>query len=155
MGRIFRRGELKQAVLVVLESIEPAHGYAVMSDLKDRVGGGWKPSPGAIYPALLALVLEGYVAGAERDGKLMYSLTERGRREAQTSVVAGRWASLNARAESGEERIAVGSLLDTFAADSGLRRRLTNADQRREIESILKGAHDQIEQTLNQGENNG
>ena len=54
MGRISRRGELKQAILVVLESVDTAHGYAIMGGVKNRVGGGWKPSPGAICPALLA-----------------------------------------------------------------------------------------------------
>ncbi len=155
MGRIFRRGELKQAILVVLESVGAAHGYGIMGELRDRVGGGWKPSPGAIYPAVLALVEQGYVETAERDGTTVYSLTPDGRLEARTSAVAGRWASLNVRAKSSEERVTVGLLLDAFAADSGLRRRLTGVDQRQEIESILGRASDEIEQTLNEGENNG
>jgi len=155
MGRVFRRGELKQAILVILESIGAAHGYGIMGELKVRVGGGWKPSPGAIYPALLALVEQGFVKSAERDGTRMYSLTPKGRVEARTSAVTGRWASLNARAKSGEERVAVGSLLDSFAAESGLRRRLTRVDQRQEIESILARASDEIGQILNEGENDG
>lgn len=155
MGRIFKRGELKQAILVVLGSLEAAHGYAIMGELKDRVGGGWKPSPGAIYPALLALVEQGYVEMTEQEGTRLYSLTPDGRSEARTSAVAGRWASLNARAESGEERITVGSLLDSFSAESELRRRLTGVDQRREIESILEQAAEQIEKELNEGENDG
>ena len=61
MSRIFHRGELKEAVLLVLDSLGEAHGYAIMAELKDRVGSGWKPSPGAIYPALLALVGTGHV----------------------------------------------------------------------------------------------
>ncbi len=155
MGRIFRRGELKQAILVILESLDAAHGYAIMGELKARVGGGWKPSPGAIYPALLALVEQGYVKTAQEDGTKLYSLTPEGRLEARTSAVAGRWASLNARAEGGEERVTVGSLLDSFASESGLRRRLTGVDQRQEIESILGRASDEIEHTLNEGENDG
>ncbi len=155
MGRIFRRGELKEAILVVLGSVEAAHGYAIMGELKDRVGGGWKPSPGAIYPALLALVEQGHVETTEQEGTRLYSLTPSGRLEARTSAIAGRWASLHARAKSGEERITVGSLLDTFAAESELRRRLTGVDQRREIESILKRASNEIDQILNEGENDG
>ena len=61
MSRVFRRGELKQAIIVVLADLGDAHGYAIMSELESRVGGGWKPSPGAIYPALLALVETGYL----------------------------------------------------------------------------------------------
>jgi len=155
MGRIFGRGELKQAILVVLESLETAHGYAIMGELKDRVGGHWKPSPGAIYPALLALVERGYVETTEEDGTRVYSLTPSGRDEARASAVTGRWAALRARATSGEQRVTVGSLLDTFAADSGSRRRLTNTSQREAIESILERTGAEIDNTLNEGDTNG
>jgi DNA-binding PadR family transcriptional regulator len=155
MGRIFKRGELKQAILVVLESLGAAHGYAIMSELKDRVGGGWKPSPGAIYPALLALVETGYVETTEEDGTRLYSLTPAGRVEARASAVAERWADLGARAERGEKRVTIGSLLDRFAADSSLRRRLTNTEQRRAIDSILRRAVSEIEDTLDQGDDDG
>src|SRR5918999_6284264 len=80
----FRRGELKEAIVLVLDSLGEAHGYAIMAELKDRVGGGWKPSPGAIYPALLALVETGHVQTADRDGSRMYSLTPAGRRAADS-----------------------------------------------------------------------
>ena len=155
MGRIFRRGELKQAILVVLESIGAAHGYAIMGELKDRVGGGWKPSPGAIYPALLALVEQGYVEIEERDGTNVFSLTSDGHHEARTLTVAERWSSLNARAKSGEERVTVGLLLDAFAADNQLRRRLAKAGQKQEIESILERATNEIGHALNKGDNDG
>jgi DNA-binding PadR family transcriptional regulator len=93
MGRIFRRGELKEAIVVVLTALGEAHGYAIMNELKERIGGGWKPSPGAIYPALLALVETGHVRTAERDGTRVYSLTDAGRRAAKAVSWAGRWRS--------------------------------------------------------------
>lgn len=155
MGRIFKRGELKQAIVIVLDSTGEAHGYAIMGELKERVGGSWKPSPGAIYPALLALVEQGYVQTTDHDGTLMYSLTAEGRREARLFAADARWASLAARAEAGEDRITVGSLLDLFAADNPLRRRLTGVDQRRAIESILQQASDEIENVLNEGDSDG
>ncbi len=155
MGRVFRRGELKQAIVVILDSIGEAHGYAIMGELKDRVGGGWKPSPGAIYPALLALVEQGHVDTTDRDGTRLYSLTPEGRLEARASAVAGRWASLSARAEHSEQRVTVGSLLDIFVAESRLRRRLTTVDQRRVIESILARSSDEIDEALKEGEDDG
>jgi DNA-binding PadR family transcriptional regulator len=69
MGRVFQRGELKQAVLVVLADLGEAHGYAIMGELESRVGGGWKPSPGAIYPAILALVETGHLRVFDQDGQ--------------------------------------------------------------------------------------
>src|SRR5262245_27619502 len=144
MGRVFRRGELKEAIIVVLGGLGEAHGYAIMAELKDRVGGGWKPSPGAIYPALIALVEPGHVQTTDRDGTRLYSLTDAGRRSAEALSSVSRWASLTARAERGDERIAVGSLLDRFAADSGLRRRLAGSEYRQRIEEILARAGEEI-----------
>jgi DNA-binding PadR family transcriptional regulator len=155
MSRIFGRGELKEAVLLVLDSLGEAHGYAVMDELKDRVGGGWKPSPGAIYPALLALVDVGHVKTTHRDGTRLYSLSKEGRRAAEALRSNIRWASLTARAEEGEDRISIGSLLDRFAEDSPLRRRLAHTEQREQIESILARAGAEIEGTLEEGEDDG
>ena len=148
MSRIFRRGELKEAILVVLDSLGEAHGYAIMAELKDRVGGGWKPSPGAIYPALLALVETGHVKATHRDGTRMYSLSKDGRRTAEALRSKTRWASLTARAEEGEDRISIDSLLDRFAEDSPVRRRLAGPEQRELIEATLARAGADIERTL-------
>ena len=155
MGRIFRRGELKEAIVAVLDTLDEAHGYAIMGELKERVGGGWKPSPGAIYPALLALVETGHVETLEREGTRMYALTEAGRRAARSTRSESRWASLPARAETGTSRIAVGSLLDRFAAESSVRRRLAEDDQQTEIRAILERAHHEIEQVLTKGDDDG
>jgi DNA-binding PadR family transcriptional regulator len=155
MSRIFRRGELKEAVLLVLDSLGEAHGYAIMAELKDRVGGGWKPSPGAIYPALLALVDTGHVKTTQCDGTRMYSLSKDGRRAAEALRSNTRWASLTARAEEAEERVSVGSVLDRLAEYSELRRRLVREEQREGIESILRRASAEIERTLEEGEDDG
>jgi DNA-binding PadR family transcriptional regulator len=155
MSRIFRRGELKEAVLLVLDSLGEAHGYAIMAELKDRVGGGWKPSPGAIYPALLALVDTGHLKSTHRDGTRMYSLSKDGRRAAEALRSNTRWASLTARAEEAEERVSVGSVLERLAEYSELRRRLLREEQREGIELILRRASAEIERTLEEGEDDG
>jgi DNA-binding PadR family transcriptional regulator len=143
MGRIFRRGELKEAIVAVLATLGEAHGYAIMGELKERVGGGWKPSPGAIYPALLGLVESGHVE------------TETGREAVRSAASESRWSSLTARAESGERRLAVGSVLDGFASSSVLRRRLVDPARQQEIEAILARASAEIEEALRKGEHDG
>ncbi len=140
---------------MVLLSTGEAHGYAILTELKERIGGGWKPSPGAIYPALLALVEMGYVQTADRDGTRIYKLTEAGRRAAESGTSTSRWASLTARSESGEGRITIGLLLDRFAAESLLRRRLAGPEQRQRVEEILARASGEIEQALKKGESDG
>jgi DNA-binding PadR family transcriptional regulator len=155
MGRIFRRGELKQAIVVVLAALGEAHGYAIMSQLEARVEGGWKASPGAIYPALLALVESGHLRTEAIDGVRVYSLTETGRQAADNAGWERRWPSLTERAEKSEDRMAVGSLLDSFAAGSPLRRRLARPEQQQKVEAILERAHIDIERSLEEGESNG
>jgi DNA-binding PadR family transcriptional regulator len=155
VSRIFRRGELKEAIVVVLSTLGEAHGYAIMAELKERVGGGWKPSPGAIYPALLALVESGHVRTGDHDGTRVYSLTESGERAAEAQRSSSRWASLSERAATSEERTSVGAILDRFAAGSGLRRRLTGPDQRERIDTILAHANEEIERTLEEGDDDG
>ena len=155
MGRIFGRGELKEAVVAVLASLGEAHGYGIMGELKERVGGGWKPSPGAIYPALLALVDAGYVEFTERDGSRIYSLTEAGQRSARKASSEARWTSLTERAETGDQRVSLGSMLDRFAAESPVRRRLAGTTKKQEIEAILARTQREIEESLSEGEDDG
>ena len=55
------------------------HGYELITELEDRSGGRWRPSPGSIYPALEKMEHHGLVTSAEDDGKRRFELTDRGR----------------------------------------------------------------------------
>ncbi len=68
------------AVLTLLAE-HPMHGYQIMTELSERSGGVWRPSPGSIYPTLQLLEDEGLVVAVEQDGRRTYSLTEAGRTE--------------------------------------------------------------------------
>ena len=39
---------------------KPAHGYDLIKALEERMGGGYSPSPGVIYPTLTMLEEQGY-----------------------------------------------------------------------------------------------
>jgi len=69
---------VRDALLVVLAE-RPMHGYELITELEQRTGGRWKPSPGSVYPTLSALEDEGLITAAETDGKKRYELTEDGR----------------------------------------------------------------------------
>jgi len=69
------RGDLKYAILAMLKD-GPRHGYDIMLEMEQR--RGMRPSPGSIYPALQFLEEGEYVTGAERDGKRVYTITEKG-----------------------------------------------------------------------------
>jgi DNA-binding PadR family transcriptional regulator len=68
---------VRAAILALLKE-GPRTGYQIMSDIKERSGGAWRPSPGAVYPALSQLADEGLIEGEESGGRRTFSLTEAG-----------------------------------------------------------------------------
>ncbi len=58
----------------------PMHGYEIIAELDNRSEGSWRPSPGAMYPALSRMEEKGLIEGFEdEDGKRRYDLTDEGR----------------------------------------------------------------------------
>jgi DNA-binding PadR family transcriptional regulator len=55
------------------------HGYQIIQEIGERTSGAWRPSPGAIYPALSLLEDEGLVTIAAEGGRKLASLTDAGR----------------------------------------------------------------------------
>jgi DNA-binding PadR family transcriptional regulator len=74
-----RRGDVRAALLLLLDD-EPRNGYQLIQEIEERTGGVWRPSPGAVYPALQQLEDEGLVRAEESDGRRVFRLTEEGRR---------------------------------------------------------------------------
>lgn len=114
MSRVFGRGQLKVALLQVADELGAANGYAIMQALDERVGGAWRPSPGAIYPALLALEDAGLLAGRDADGARTYAVTPAGRDvlRSQPDVVG----EAAAKARSVRRPTTVGAVLDRLVA---------------------------------------
>lgn len=77
-GRRAGRGDIRAAILLLLAE-EPMHGYQLIQQIGERSGGTWRPSPGAIYPALNLLEDEGLVVITAESGRKMATLTEAGR----------------------------------------------------------------------------
>jgi DNA-binding PadR family transcriptional regulator len=88
------RGDVRAAILALLRE-GPRNGYQIMSDIEERSGGAWRPSPGAVYPALSQLADEGLIVGEESAGRRTYSLTEAGREyvEQHPEMARGAWES--------------------------------------------------------------
>jgi DNA-binding PadR family transcriptional regulator len=72
------RGDVRAAILALLQE-GPRNGYQIMSEIEERSGGAWRPSPGAVYPALQQLADEGLISGEESDGRRTFTLTDAGR----------------------------------------------------------------------------
>ena len=88
------RGDVRAAILALLRE-GPRNGYQIMSDIEERSNGAWRPSPGAVYPALSALADEGLITDEKADGKRMFRLTDAGREyiEQNPEMARGAWES--------------------------------------------------------------
>lgn len=88
------RGDVRAAILALLRE-GPMNGYQIMSEIEERSSGAWRPSPGAVYPALSQLADEGLIAGEESGGRRTYALTQAGREyiEQNPERARGAWES--------------------------------------------------------------
>jgi len=105
--RVFAQGGLKLLVLSLLER-QACHGYEIIKEIEQLVGGDYSPSPGTIYPTLAYLADLGYAVSADSEGgRKQFSITETGRqhlaeRRAELDLLLSR---LNVgRSESGARR---------------------------------------------------
>ncbi len=79
------------------------NGYGIIRELAERSGGTWRPSSGAVYPALALLEDEGLIGPAEDAGPKHYQLTDAGR--AEVEQLAERPAPWEDAAEEAESRL--------------------------------------------------
>lgn len=80
MSRVFRHGDLRLYLLVVLDEA-PRYGYEIIRLLEERFEGLYSPSAGTIYPRLAALEQEGLVEHIDDDDRRVYRITDAGREE--------------------------------------------------------------------------
>ena len=147
MTRLFRRGELKAALLDALEVAGPSNGYTVMQTLAEQIGESWQPSPGAVYPALLALEDTGLVRATEHNGSRVYELTAAGRQAA--AKLRGTLAAVATRARTAPPAPStLGSVLDAFVASVDGRQRALDDNTERAVGAILDGARNNIERLI-------
>jgi DNA-binding PadR family transcriptional regulator len=124
-GRKARRGDVRAAALVLLEG-EPLNGYQLMQEIERRSDGAWRPSPGAVYPALQLLEDEGLVRTREIDGRKLFELTNAGRAHVE------------------EHRAELGEPWEAFSHDVG--------DDSRELARLIKDVAVAAAQVLRAGE---
>lgn len=93
------QGTLALMVLKTLESMGPLHGYGIARRIEQTSGDRLAVNYGTIYPALLKLEQEGYIASewglSDNNRKAKYyKLTRAGRRQLQKE--AREWAETSA-----------------------------------------------------------
>lgn len=93
------QGTLALMVLKTLEAMGPLHGYGIARRIEQTSGHLLAVNYGTLYPALLKLEQEGYIAsewGASENNRKAkyYRLTRAGRRQVQQE--AREWEQANA-----------------------------------------------------------
>ena len=111
-GRRANRGDVRAAILALLAE-EPMHGYQIISELDQRTGGAWKPSPGSVYPTVQMLEDEGLVRAEAEGGKNVVHLTEAGR-EAAAAGEPAPWEAVAGDAGQLALRNNLGGLIAAF-----------------------------------------
>jgi|WetSurMetagenome_2_1015567.scaffolds.fasta_scaffold168407_2 DNA-binding PadR family transcriptional regulator len=86
-GRVFDHGDLRWVVLALIAE-QPRHGYEIIKEIEERVGGAYSPSPGVIYPTLTFLEETGLVSASDSEGgRKLYTILPEG--EAQLAAHRG------------------------------------------------------------------
>jgi DNA-binding PadR family transcriptional regulator len=111
-----RRGDVRAAILAVLAE-QPRNGYQIISEIAERSGGAWKPSPGSIYPNLQQLEDEGLITADTDTGRRTFRLTDAGRTYVaeHPDEVSEPWAAMSeAYADDGGLRPLLGQVAAAF-----------------------------------------
>ncbi len=79
MGRFFGHGDLRLVILHLIAE-KPRHGYEIIKEIEERVGGAYSPSPGVVYPTLTLLDELGHITVSDGEGgKKLNTITDEGR----------------------------------------------------------------------------
>ena len=130
-----RRGHVRFSILALLAE-EPRNGYQIMQTLGERTNGVWKPSPGAVYPALAQLEDEGLIESFDNEGQKAYRLTEAGQ-AAAADVQTKPWDMVN-DALAGSQPDAVKGLWKEFASLAGAAKELTRNGNAQQLEAATR-----------------
>jgi DNA-binding PadR family transcriptional regulator len=73
---------IRLSLLALLQD-RPRHGYELRGEFEDRTGGNWPLNIGQVYTTLERLERDGLVSkdDGDGDGRVLYSLTRKGRAE--------------------------------------------------------------------------
>jgi DNA-binding PadR family transcriptional regulator len=148
--RVFDQGDLRFVILKLI-SEQPRHGYEIIKEIEEKVGGAYSPSPGVIYPTLTLLEELGFVTvEAAEGGKKLYRVTEAGQallaeKQAVVDGIFRRMADLNERFEGPSPRIA--RAMQNLGSAIGLRMRSgpVSADQLDALVAAIDEAAGKVE----------
>jgi DNA-binding PadR family transcriptional regulator len=150
-GRMFDGGELRLVILALVAE-KPRHGYEIIKELGERVGGDYSPSPGVVYPTLTMLEEMGYArASQDEQGRKLYTLTPEGEKaladsKAQVDAIFARFSERDEATGRGSMGSVVRAMMNLRAATRlRLRSRSATPEQIQAIVDALDAAAKAIE----------
>jgi DNA-binding PadR family transcriptional regulator len=151
------RGGVRYLVLDAI-SDRPRHGYEVISAIEERSKGGYRPSPGVIYPTLQMLDELQHARATDQEGRRVYEITDLGRADLEVHreevedfyerLQEGSWETY--MENFGEVMRRLGHLLKSFRR-AGRRGRLS-ASTLTKVREIVDEAIHKLEQLLEKDE---
>ena len=103
----YETGELSDSIfLILLATLEPAHGYRIMQGIEEPTQGAVKVGPATMYTTLKKLKAAGWIAEiaetAEGESRILYAATDEGRAVLQRDFVRRKRLVAFAEARLGE-----------------------------------------------------
>lgn len=142
--KMFDAGAMRFVVLHLIAE-KPRHGYELIKEIEALAGGGYAPSPGAIYPLLAMLLDMGHIDSVPDGNKKLHAITDDGRAflAENAQLVEAVLARLH---NPGEGRDDVRAMMHTLkhAVIDNYRAGPDDAERRARIKAILQRATDDI-----------
>ncbi|MFA9216244.1 MAG: PadR family transcriptional regulator [Sphingomonadaceae bacterium] len=144
--KMFDAGAMRYVVLQLIAD-KPRHGYELIKELETRSGGGYSPSPGAIYPLLSLLLDLGHVSATADGNKKLHTITPDG----EAFLAEHRQfvdAILARMSEPADGRSDLRSVMHELKDACILQARSAQHDEHKlaQIRAVLRSAIDQINQ---------
>jgi DNA-binding PadR family transcriptional regulator len=153
VGPLFGRGAVKFIILDMLRD-QPKHGYEIMKDIEEKVGGFYAASPGSVYPTLQMLEDQGYLTSEQKDGKRVYQITDEGKKyldenKETLEEVQQKFHHTFGSKFSGEQREIMRDLRDLVHALAHEVRRGSNQPEKwKKIREVLARARQEVDDIL-------
>ena len=127
----------------------PRHGYEIIKEIEERLGGAYAPSPGVVYPMLTMLEEMGQ-ATVQVDGtRKLYAITDEGRRvlaenKAVTDAIFERMRAAGATQQT-ERTPQILRAIENLRMVLRMKAGSLTAEQVNKVTDILDGAAKEIE----------
>ncbi len=127
----------------------PRHGYEIIKEIEERLGGAYAPSPGVVYPMLTMLEEMGQATVEVEGTRKLYAITDEGRRvltenKAVTDAIFERMHAAGVHQQM-ERRPQIGRAIENLRVVLRMKSGSLTPEQVDKVTDILDAAAKEIE----------